>query len=496
MTLHTYQSNDLEKIFSAIAQKGAGYKLLYQLPTGGGKTIVFTEITKRFIEKYNQDVTILTHRNELCSQTAKTLAAAGVKSRIVKSGSGILKSDGCKCMVAMVETLKNRIRDKKVNISGVGLVIVDEAHHNSFRKLIDQFTGAVVVGVTATPLSSDRSLPLNDTYRELISGESISSLIANGFLAKPKTVAYDMDLQSLATGPGGDYTVSSSDMLYTTPALLNLLLDAYEKHAKGKKTLVFNNGIATSKKVQFEFEARGYAIRHLDNRTPAEERAEILKWFKKTKNAILTSVSILTTGFDEPTVQAVILNRATTSLTLFHQMVGRGARRLPNKKTFTIIDLGNNAERFGEWNANLDWQGIFENPDEFCRGLQSTGATDGPKESAMTAALRAKFPNSLEVGFDMAEAFRAAEVEGRAHKTAVEAAIRQHAQMCLENSDTISQAMNLAVELTPEIALRTREYAKYLGNPTKNYREWLAEDYARRLEGMIRRMFAKVKSAA
>ena len=108
----------------------------------------------------------------------------------------------------------------------------------------------------------------------------------------------------------------------------------------------------------------------MDNKTSKENRKEILKWFKKTKGAVLTSVSILTTGFDEPTVQTVILNRATTSITLYHQMIGRGARKLPNKKSFTIIDLGNNIDRFGPWEEPVDWKYAFEQPEAFAQQLQ------------------------------------------------------------------------------------------------------------------------------
>ena len=86
---------------------------------------------------------------------------------------------------------------------------------------------------------------------------------------------------------------------------------------------------------------------------------QILDWFHETPNAILTSVSILTTGFDEPTIDTIILNRATKSLTLYYQMIGRGSRILNNKSKFTVIDLGNNLYRFGPWGADLDWQLIF-----------------------------------------------------------------------------------------------------------------------------------------
>jgi superfamily II DNA or RNA helicase len=127
------------------------------------------------------------------------------------------------------------------------------------------------------------------------------------------------------------------------------LLYAYEQKAKGTKTLIFNNGINTSKQVFHLFREQGYEIRHLDNTHNEQERREILEWFKTKPDAVLTSVSILTTGFDEPSVETIIINRATKSLTLYHQMIGRGSRIFGEKKEFNVIDLGNNAKRFGLW---------------------------------------------------------------------------------------------------------------------------------------------------
>ncbi len=94
--------------------------------------------------------------------------------------------------------------------------------------------------------------------------------------------------------------------------MLAKLLYAYEEIAKGTKTLIFNNGINTSRYVYETFKRAGYPIKHLDNKNTASERKQILEWFSETKDAILTSVSILTTGFDEPTVETIFLNRATS----------------------------------------------------------------------------------------------------------------------------------------------------------------------------------------
>ena len=133
--------------------------------------------------------------------------------------------------------------------------------------------------------------------------------------------------------------------------MLDKLLEAYKNHSKGKKTLIFNNGINTSIQVFYAFKAANIPIAHLDNTTSKKDRAMILKWFKETPDAILTSVELLTTGFDEPTINTIILNEATKSLTLYFQMIGRGSRILKEKNTFKVIDLGNNCYRFGPWGS-------------------------------------------------------------------------------------------------------------------------------------------------
>eukprot|EP01041_Mallomonas_annulata_P026814 gene26814-48245_t len=151
------------------------------------------------------------------------------------------------------------------------------------------------------------------------------------------------------------------------------LLFAYEEVAVGDKTLIFNSGIETSLQVEETFKKRGYKIKHLDSTFSDKDRKAVLAWFKETKDAILTSVGILTTGFDEPTVETIILNRATRSLTLYHQMIGRGSRKLPNKSKFKVIDLGNNVRRFGYWQDFINWQDAFRFPDRFLESRLSEG---------------------------------------------------------------------------------------------------------------------------
>ncbi|WP_304137010.1 DEAD/DEAH box helicase [Mesonia mobilis] len=488
--LYDYQEADLQKIFSYLNDAPDNFNLLYQLPTGGGKTVVFSEIVRRYIEQTNKKVVILTHRIELCKQTSKMLKGFNVNNKIINSKVKELPDqDEYQCFVAMVETLNNRLSDDKLEVSDVGLVIIDEAHYNSFTKLFKYFEESFILGVTATPLSSNIKLPMKDNYQELIVGNSIPSLIEKGFLARANTYSYDVGLTSLQVGINGDYTVKSSEDLYTNFSMQEKLVQAYEERCKGKKTLIFNNGINTSWYVYQTFKDAGYEIRHLDNTHSKKERKEILRWFKEKPDAILTSVSILTTGFDEPTVENIILNRATKSLTLYYQMIGRGSRKLPGKDEFSVIDLGNNAARFGLWDAPVDWQLIFKNPDYFLENITSDEDIEREFKYKMPEEVREMFKNSDNIEFDIKEAYEAAVNNGEKSKKVLEESIDQHAQMCAENSEDVFDARILARELGDDIRDRVKRYSRCIINNTKNYRDWLFEDYNRKLRSRINEMF-------
>ena len=488
-TLYDYQEKDLNKIFEYLEEESDDFNLLYQLPTGGGKTVVFSEIIRRYIEQTNKKVVILTHRIELCKQTSKMLNGFGVRNKIINSKVKELPDqDDYQCFVAMVETLNNRLSDDKLEVSNVGLVIIDEAHYNSFTKLFKYFEKSFILGVTATPLSSNIKLPMKDNYQELIVGESIPALINKGFLARANTFSYDVGLTSLQVGINGDYTVKSSEDLYTNFSMQEKLMQAYEERCKGKKTLIFNNGINTSWYVYQTFKDAGYEVRHLDNTHSKKERKEILRWFREKPDAILTSVSILTTGFDEPSVENIILNRATKSLTLYYQMIGRGSRKIPNKDEFNVIDLGNNAARFGLWDAPVDWHLIFKNPDYFLENIVSDEDIEREFKYRRPEEGRELFKNTENIDFDIKEEYESAVNNGEKSKMVLEKSIDQHAQMCAENSEDVFDARILARELKDDIRDRVKRYSRCIINNTKNYRDWLFEDYNRKLRSRINEM--------
>lgn len=488
--LYEYQKRGMDKIFDALEKASDNYNLLYQLPTGGGKTVIFSEIARRYIETSQKKVLILTHRIELCAQTSKMLNEFDVKNKIINSKVKELPDQkDYMCFVAMVETLKNRLQDEMIDLENIGMVIVDEAHFNSFRKLFHYFKECVMLGVTATPLSSNIKLPMHQNYDELIVGESITYLVKKGYLSLPTTYCYDVGLSALKIGANGDYTIRSSDLLYNDYPMLEKLVYAYEEKSKGKKTLIFNSGINTSLSVLDSFTKAGHPVKHLDNKNTPAERKEILTWFKHTPDAILTSVGILTTGFDEPTVETVILNRATKSLTLYFQMIGRGSRIMSNKKNFTILDLGNNVARFGAWTDKVDWHEIFRTPDFYIQNIVMDTEIEKNFKYTMPEHVRKKFAKSKNIEFDVDEEYKLSQKKGERPKVVLERSLAQHSAMCVENSEDIMDARQLAILLSDQIAYRIRLYSYSICKSTDNYLKWLKEDYERKLLQSFSRQF-------
>ena len=489
--LYPFQEAAIQEISKKLNELEDNHNVLFQLPTGGGKTVIFSEITRRYIKSTGKKVLILTHRIELCKQTSRMLSEFNVDNMIIDSKvKSVSDGNDFVAFVAMVETLNNRLQEEKITLNNVGLVIVDEAHYNSFRKLFKYFEEVNILGVTATPLSSSIKLPMNENYQELVIGESISSLVNKGYLSRATTYSYNVSLDTLKVGINGDYTVKSSEQLYGNYMMQEKLVRAYEEKSKGKKTLIFNNGISTSFGVYDTFKAAGYEIQHLDHHVGEQERREILQWFKNTPDAILTSVGILTTGFDEPTVETIILNRATRSLALYHQMIGRGSRFTKTKSTFNVIDLGNNLHRFGLWDSPVDWYHIFQAPHQYYDDLKSDEVIERQFIYEMPDDLKAKFSNSDDINLNIKAEYDHAMSMGQHSKVVIQKSIDQHTTMCFDNSDDMWDALDLAKELKDDIQDRIKHYSYCTIKTTKNYLVWLEEDYYRRLNSQIRKDFA------
>lgn len=486
--LYPYQEVYIEKIFQHLTDNPVKENLLFQLPTGGAKTVIFAEIARRFINQSGGKVLILTHRIELLKQTANALEEANVPSKLIISEVGDLDDqENFMCFLAMVETLNNRLKSDGCYLKGIDLVIVDEAHYNSFRKIFHYFKGTIILGVTATPLSSNQQLPLKDNYSRLIIGDSIKELVENGFLSSSITFTYDVHLGGLKIGMDGDYTVSSLDRIYSGYEMQERLIAAYKEKALGTKTLIFNSSIAMSKQVERLFDDAGFEIRHLDSTNNKQERKETLEWFRDTPDAIITSVGILTTGFDEPTVETIILNRATRSLTLYHQMVGRGSRKLDNKDQFTIIDLGNNARRLGLWQDYIDWQDVFVNPERFLEHLvEREEKLDKGLMYVLPEEVKLNFPKTDTFDFDMEEEYYFLLSKGKKTIEAIDLSVDDHFNRILENAEDLFHGLDLLKILQDEIKYRLSVYTNCTAKSTKNYFNWLLENYNEEIKRRLR----------
>jgi len=486
--LYPFQTDTVHSILNELKENGPEFNLLYQLPTGGGKTVIFSDIAKKYIAGWNKKVLILTHRIELSIQTSRQLSAIGINNKVISSEVKNLKDQGSyDCFIAMVETLNNRLNENQNFVEDVGLVIVDEAHYNSFRKIFQYYKGKNILGVTATPLSSNKALPLKDHYHKLLVGESISSLIEKEYLANAETYSYDVNLHGLKIGTNGDFTISSSDILYSNYYMQEKLIFAYEEVAIGDKTLIFNAGIETSRRVEEVFKKRKYNIRHLDSTFNERDRRDVLEWFKQTKDAILTSVGILTTGFDEPTVNTIIINRATRSLTLYHQMIGRGSRKLPHKKDFKIIDLGNNVRRFGFWQDYINWHDAFRFPDRFLESRIS-------ELEDMEFEVEFEFPKGFEKimtteileSFNIKESYYECLDAGLKGKVAIDKSLQNHFEAIKTCAENLQHALGLQHSLQDHIEHRVKQYTKCISKSTENYFKYLLDTYNRQLSQKLR----------
>jgi superfamily II DNA or RNA helicase len=486
--LYPFQEETVKQVLDEFRTNEHPFNLLYQLPTGGGKTVIFSAIAKQYLQEWGKRVLILTHRIELSVQTSHQLLAIGVKNKIINSEVKTIEDQlDCDCYIAMVETLNNRLQDNQDFIENVGLVIVDEAHYNSFRKIFQYYGNSSILGVTATPLSSNKTLPLKDHYHKLITGESIAGLIKMGYLADAESYNYDVNLHGLKIGNNGDFTISSSDVVYSNFFMQEKLLFAYEEVALGTKTLIFNAGIETSIHVFELFKKHKYKVKHLDSTFSDKDRKDTLKWFKETPDAILTSVGILTTGFDEPSVQTIILNRATRSLTLYHQMIGRGSRSIPGKTNFQVIDLGNNVRRFGYWQDHINWQDAFRFPDRFLESrISELEDLEFEIEFEFSKGMEKYFDVDILTAFNIKENYYECLDAGIKGKLAIENSMNNHIEAILNKATTLTEGFKCMELLQEHIEHRLKNYTRCISKSTDNYLKYLMDTYNRQLSQKLR----------
>lgn len=325
--LRSYQEDLIKKLRKSLKENN---EVVAVLPTGGGKTFTFSFIVKSAWEK-GRKILILTDRTELLTQAGGALKAVGLQPVHVEAGKNPNLSGSL--FVGMSETVKRRMTkpDYQEWLSKMDIIIVDECHKRSFTKLFQyKRPDARLIGFTATPTRIGKNDQLGETYSDIVVGVEIKYLVENGFLAKPNYYGVKADLEGVRM-KAGDYNQDEVANRFSQSKLYAGVYKNWKQNTPGTKTLIFSSNVNNSKEIVEEFRSHGCQIKHLDA-TMKKERASVLRWFKNTPGAILSNVGILTTGFDEPTVETVILYRATTSVSLYLQMVGRGSRTTDTKK--------------------------------------------------------------------------------------------------------------------------------------------------------------------
>jgi type I site-specific restriction endonuclease len=266
----------------------------------------------------------------------------------------------------MVETLNNQIK-RGLDLNAYDLLVIDEAHIGNFRKVLEGFNG-FVIGATATPLSNP---PLKEQYNAIVCPIGIEQLIAQGWLATPHTYAmHPVDTSTLQTARG-EFTEASLDDAFNRPKVYEGVVKEFCGRWRDKKAIVFCVNISATDNTAAEFSRQLGADRifAVHSGQDPKIRPAIIQAFIESTNGILVNCGIATTGFDCPDIEVVVVNRATKSVALWLQMVGRASRTTPSKSAFTILDFGENVTRLGFWQEPRDWAFLFNNPKKKGEGV-------------------------------------------------------------------------------------------------------------------------------
>lgn len=335
VTLRRYQINGIDNILNAWSDCRS---VLFQMPTGTGKTTLFCEIVRKFTSELYPDkkVLIVTHRKELVEQVFDRLVSgfhltAGIIS------SNYIGIQSAPIQVASIQTLVRREEHQKDIYS---LVIIDEAHHalaNTYQKLWDYYPGSKFLGVTATPIRTNGE-GFHDLFDKLVTTASVKWFIKKNYLSDIKYFAsHTPDLSNIKLKAGDYDELELSEVMQHTTVMADLV-QSYIDFALDKKMIIYAVNRGHCARIVEKFNSMGYFAKAIDSYTPTDARREIVEDFKNNKFKILCNVNIFTEGFDCPDVDAVQLARPTKSLALFLQQVGRCMRPHQNKQHGIILD--------------------------------------------------------------------------------------------------------------------------------------------------------------
>jgi len=322
------------------------------MPTGSGKTITFLSYAKQ----YHQRILIIVPSKELLKQVYETALKLYDEDDISRKGD-IYTENPSKVHICIINSIRGEYLEF---ITGqyFDLVIIDEAHHsnaNSYEKFLKNIAFAPkILGVTATPDRCDGKL-LNSVLDTRSYEITVENLIENEFLSDIEgfSVKTNIDISDVDSH-NGDFSLNQLYKKLGTDSRNQLIFDLCKNEMKDRKTLIFSINIEHSKQIEHILNEKNISCRHIDGKMNSSLRNSILSSFRNNEISILCNCQLLTEGFDEPSIDGIIIARPTKSRALFNQMIGRGLRRSPGKKNCKIIDIVDNHRNLRGFNCILD----------------------------------------------------------------------------------------------------------------------------------------------
>lgn len=334
-TLRPYQTEAVAAIEGAWA--GGVRKTLLVLPTGTGKTVVFATVASDRVRAGDR-VLVLAHRGELLDQAKdKIQTFTGLSCSTEKADQTSL-DEWDRITVGSVQTMMRDTRLARFPEDHFGAIIVDEAHHalsDSYQRVLEHFSRAYVLGVTATPDRGDMK-NLGTYFDSLAYEYTLPRAIKEGYLCKIKaqTIPLRLDLSDVSV-QNGDF--KAADVGHALDPYLDKIADEMVDYCQGRHTVVFLPLIDTSRKFREKLAARGFRAAEVNGNS--EDRAEILRDFAEGRYDVLCNSMLLTEGWDCPIVDCIVCLRPTKIRSLYCQMVGRGTRLHPGKDHLLILDF-------------------------------------------------------------------------------------------------------------------------------------------------------------